>query len=179
MVNKNWLYSKSAIVLGLVTLVATACAPAVTPTVTEAVPDPIEGSDPAPAASPTHDLDGEDCGDPFADGRPNFSLSYWDETNFCLHSVDYDEIFSGGPPPDGIPAIDEPVFESLEAGSLMGGGAEPDFEGLDLEGLEEPMGDDIEPMEGDAEPLEVDLEPLEGEEPIEEDPFAEDDPGEE
>ena len=29
--------------------------------------------------------------------------------------VDVDEIFGGGPPPDGIPPIDDPVFESIDA----------------------------------------------------------------
>ncbi len=113
---KNWLKAKPALVLGLLTLVATACAPAVSPAVTEAVLDRTEEPASASSATPAHDQVGEDCEDPFAEGRPNFSLSYWDETNFCLHSVDYGEIFSGGPPPDGIPAIDAPVFESLEAG---------------------------------------------------------------
>lgn len=112
----NWLKTKPTLALGLLTLVATACSPAVAPAVTEAVQGQSVDTGSEPSATPTHALAGEDCGDPFADGRPNFSLSYWDETNFCLHSVDYDEIFSGGPPPDGIPAIDAPVFESLEAG---------------------------------------------------------------
>ncbi len=31
------------------------------------------------------------------------------------HSIPLDELVSGGPPPDGIPPIDEPVFESIEA----------------------------------------------------------------
>ncbi|MCC5946824.1 MAG: DUF3179 domain-containing protein [Nitriliruptoraceae bacterium] len=33
------------------------------------------------------------------------------------HSVPLHEIISGGPPPDGIPPIDEPVFESIDAAS--------------------------------------------------------------
>jgi hypothetical protein len=32
----------------------------------------------------------------------------WPHTDFSRHSVAYDEIFSGGPPKDGIPAIDRP-----------------------------------------------------------------------
>jgi hypothetical protein len=32
-----------------------------------------------------------------------------------MHSVSYIEFLSGGPPPDGIPAIDDPVFESVES----------------------------------------------------------------
>lgn len=43
-----------------------------------------------------------------------FSLEHWEKTDFCKHSVAYSEIISGGPPPDGIPPIDAPVFESIE-----------------------------------------------------------------
>lgn len=54
------------------------------------------------------------CGDPFKDaGRLRFSTAFWQKTDFCKHSVPYDEIFSGGPPPDGIPPIDRPRFESI------------------------------------------------------------------
>ena len=34
----------------------------------------------------------------------------WRRTDFSRHSVAYDEIVSGGPPKDGIPAIDNPAF---------------------------------------------------------------------
>jgi len=34
----------------------------------------------------------------------------WPRTDFSRHSVDYSEIISGGPPKDGIPAIDSPAF---------------------------------------------------------------------
>ncbi|PJF37153.1 MAG: hypothetical protein CUN49_01875, partial [Candidatus Thermofonsia Clade 1 bacterium] len=44
-----------------------------------------------------------------------FSTAFWQKTDFCKHSVPYDEIFSGGPPPDGIPPIDHPKFEPLSA----------------------------------------------------------------
>jgi hypothetical protein len=36
-------------------------------------------------------------------------------TDFSKHSVPYDEILSGGVPKDGIPAIDDPTFVSVEA----------------------------------------------------------------
>lgn len=58
-----------------------------------------------------------DCDDPFAGITLRFETSYWDRTDFCLHSVPYDEIRSGGPPPDGIPPIDDPTFESLQRAS--------------------------------------------------------------
>ena len=35
-------------------------------------------------------------------------------TDFTRHTVPYDEIFSGGPPKDGIPAIDNPQFVTVE-----------------------------------------------------------------
>jgi len=56
----------------------------------------------------------EVCEDPFDGTIPAFRTDGWD-TNFCLHNVPYDEIFSGGPPRDGIPPIDSPRFESVES----------------------------------------------------------------
>lgn len=41
-----------------------------------------------------------------------FGMAGW-KTDFTKHSVDLSEIRSGGPPPDGIPPIDEPKFESI------------------------------------------------------------------
>lgn len=35
------------------------------------------------------------------------------KTNFAIHSVPYNEIFSGGPPRDGIPPIDNPKYETV------------------------------------------------------------------
>ena len=37
-------------------------------------------------------------------------LQGWNKTNFEKTSIDLNEILSGGPPKDGIPSIDEPVF---------------------------------------------------------------------
>ena len=37
----------------------------------------------------------------------------WPHTDFARHSVNYDEILSGGPPKDGIPAIDRPSFHPV------------------------------------------------------------------
>ncbi|GAB4548564.1 MAG: DUF3179 domain-containing protein [Anaerolineales bacterium] len=36
-------------------------------------------------------------------------------TDFSLHTVPYDEILSGGPPKDGIPAIDNPKFVDVKS----------------------------------------------------------------
>jgi hypothetical protein len=43
----------------------------------------------------------------------NISVASWGRTNFCKASVDLNEIISGGPGKDGIPAIDNPRFESI------------------------------------------------------------------
>ncbi len=51
--------------------------------------------------------------DPFEGVDIRFNLRYWPDTDFSIRSVDLGEISSGGPPPDGIPAIDNPVFESV------------------------------------------------------------------
>ena len=41
---------------------------------------------------------------------PSGWLFEWGETDFSKSSVSFDEIMSGGPPKDGIPSIDDPVF---------------------------------------------------------------------
>lgn len=46
--------------------------------------------------------------------RVPFDASEW-KTDFTKHSVPLSEIISGGPPKDGIPAIDKPSFDSVEA----------------------------------------------------------------
>ncbi len=44
----------------------------------------------------------------------------WPDTDFSKTAVDFGEILSGGPPKDGIPAIDDPVFETVAKASGMG-----------------------------------------------------------
>ena len=48
--------------------------------------------------------------------QPPFSTNGWD-TDFSQRTVEWDEILSGGPPKDGIPSVDEPTFESVDAAS--------------------------------------------------------------
>ena len=43
---------------------------------------------------------------------PSQWLYEWGETDFSKASIEFDEIMSGGPPKDGIPAIDNPVFKT-------------------------------------------------------------------
>ena len=97
--------------IGLLTIFLTGCAvaaglsiegeptdsPAPTRTPT---PPAIESSPPATALEP-----GE---------RPPAGAVSQFNTDFTIHSVPYDEILSGGPPKDGIPAIDAPKFVSVE-----------------------------------------------------------------
>ena len=44
--------------------------------------------------------------------------SEWPDTDFSKHSVAFEEIFSGGPPKDGIPSIDDPVFVAVAEAEL-------------------------------------------------------------
>jgi hypothetical protein len=96
----------SSVAAGLVVLVVTVAAcgggddsagtttsPATTPASTDATP-----ADSQPAPSPREDV-------PSALDDPN-------NPAFPSPLVDLDDIVSGGPPPDGIPAIDEPAFLS-------------------------------------------------------------------
>ncbi|MBE7472952.1 MAG: DUF3179 domain-containing protein [Anaerolineales bacterium] len=76
-----------------------------------------------------------DCADPFNGINIRFTSDVWTaenlaryvgaeiveptsglKTNFCQHSGDYSDILSGGPPPDGIPPIDNPTFEPIAKG---------------------------------------------------------------
>lgn len=47
--------------------------------------------------------------------NPNVWRSEWPRTDFSRHSVPFDEIMSGGPSKDGIPAIDNPSFAPASA----------------------------------------------------------------
>ncbi len=49
----------------------------------------------------------------------------WPNTDFENTSIDYGDILSGGPPKDGIPSIDDPVFGSLADGDEFVEGNEP------------------------------------------------------
>jgi hypothetical protein len=94
-------------------LVVVACSPAAeeSPVVeTEIVQPSPEPSETLLKEPPDHQ--DAACEDPFGGTTPGFYSGDW-KTNFCLHSVDYDEIFSGGPPRDGIPPVYNPRFENI------------------------------------------------------------------
>ncbi len=50
---------------------------------------------------------------------PDFRLEGWEETDFARHSVPFDEFLSGGPPKDGIPALDAPRFAAAAATTYL------------------------------------------------------------
>lgn len=61
------------------------------------------------------------CDDPFG-GLANTprNLNFWEKTDFCQTSIDYSEVLSGGPPPNGIPplgfpGLPDPKFDSIRA----------------------------------------------------------------
>lgn len=45
---------------------------------------------------------------------PNRFRSQWPDTDFCNASIDFDTVLSGGPPRDGIPAVDNPAMETVQ-----------------------------------------------------------------
>ena len=108
------------VLLPLVTLILSACSvgkttednlsPEDAPQSTEI--DNFDSQDDS-TSTPVEHIDA-DCADPFKGINPTFRTDGWD-TNFCLHSIDYDDIFSGGPPRDGIPPLDAPQFETVQS----------------------------------------------------------------
>jgi hypothetical protein len=46
-------------------------------------------------------------------GEPRFNTGGW-ATDFGISSVHFDDVVGGGPPKDGIPAIDDPAYESID-----------------------------------------------------------------
>lgn len=81
----------------------------------------------APSATPTLEFTNSastTCANPVPEDR-RFPLPPWPKTNFCKHSVSYDEFRYGGVRRDTIPALDEPLFESVAAAELWLTEAEP------------------------------------------------------
>jgi len=49
----------------------------------------------------------------------DFRLEGWERTDFARHGVPFDEFLSGGPPKDGIPALDAPRFAAAAATTYL------------------------------------------------------------
>jgi len=73
----------------------------------------------APAQNPTPAVDLLPEEEPPAGAASEFS------TDFARHTVPYGQILSGGPPKDGIPALDDPVFVDVAAADAWLDDAEP------------------------------------------------------
>ena len=57
---------------------------------------------------------------PGASANPDSWRYEWPNTDFTKTSVDFAEIFSGGPPKDGIPSIDDPKFSPVAEIDYLG-----------------------------------------------------------
>lgn len=57
-------------------------------------------------------------GELIVDGTPPPFETFNFRTNFARRTIEWDEILSGGPPKDGIPAVDAPTFETVAAADL-------------------------------------------------------------
>ena len=98
-------------------------------------PTPSPSPSPTTTSAPTPMSETDDASTPDERVAPDpdferelrearFSTRGW-ETDFSRHSVPYSEIISGGPPPDGIPPIDDPKFVSPEDADRWLTGQEP------------------------------------------------------
>jgi hypothetical protein len=113
------------LVSGLLAACVGATSPAPTQSETPAPTEPVvtEATDRQPAsptgtpalatAEPTSTLPATPVPPPAADAPPSGATREF-TTDFSRHSVPYGEILSGGPPKDGIPAINEPRYVSVE-----------------------------------------------------------------
>ncbi len=90
------------ITLLLATLFMSACSPQQTPA---SAPPPAPSATPVSAAP-----SGPELVEGLADEPPPTGAEFEFKTDFSKHTVPYSEILSGGPPKDGIPAIDNPQF---------------------------------------------------------------------
>jgi hypothetical protein len=96
-------------------LILSACAVAASASTTPpatSTPPPTETPQPPPS-TPTPTLP-EQSETLLPDEDPPFGVDREFRTDFSRHSVPYSDILSGGPPKDGIPAIDRPKSVSVE-----------------------------------------------------------------
>ena len=96
--------------------------PQETPTILKAPPE--NPATPSPTATPKPTLGSEEEAIRKQLRDAGISTHGW-ETDFTKRSVEFSEIFSGGPPRDGIPPIDEPFFTTLEDADKWLNGKEP------------------------------------------------------
>lgn len=95
-----------------------------------AVEEEGERENPAPVVeveSPTATVEPTKEPTPIRDSEDNPPLGAEREfsTDFSKHSISYSEVLSGGPPKDGIPSIDEPIFISVDEAGIWLAEVEP------------------------------------------------------
>lgn len=96
---RNW--TVSTLLFGLLFAACTPISSEANPQVTETTANPT-ATTPIQSTSETSPL--------LPPEQPPTGAEREFSTDFSKHSVPYSEILSGGPPKDGIPAIDEPIF---------------------------------------------------------------------
>jgi hypothetical protein len=104
--------ARSIALVSLLALVATACSPGTS----DPPPAPEDATAGLDVASPTSSSPGSPR-EPIRTASEGCDPGefHWERAS-CepAHSIPLDAIVSGGPPPDGIPPIDEPVYETVE-----------------------------------------------------------------
>lgn len=87
------------------------------PTTAPAVTAEVAAEPPAESDVPVVE---NEAGILIGDNRSNQLRGLTDtwQTDWERHTIDFDEILSGGPPRDGIPSIDEPTFVSLDEAGI-------------------------------------------------------------
>jgi hypothetical protein len=98
------------------------------PSATETIaPTPEVDEEPKPTATAPNPAPATEEGILTEDDRPlrlKSVTAAWN-TNWNRHTIEYDELLSGGPPRDGIPSIDEPRFIPAEEAAEWLAGNEP------------------------------------------------------
>ena len=79
-----------------------------------AVTQPEDTAAPAPEETPTSEPEDASQSALLPAENPPSGAAQQFSTDFSIHTVPYSEILSGGPPKDGIPAIDNPQFVSVD-----------------------------------------------------------------
>jgi len=74
----------------------------------------VPSATPSSTEGPGNDQNHQDCDPPFEDVNLQYFNLFWPETNFCKINVDPNEIFIGIVSKDSIPAIDTPIFISID-----------------------------------------------------------------
>ena len=77
-------------------------------------PTPLTTSIVEPTITPS---ESRETSTPLEEEPPPAGATREFSTDFTLHSVPYSEIFTGGPPKDGIPPIDQPHFANVDLAS--------------------------------------------------------------